>query len=97
MNSVSSKEMSLLINDALSLHVSDEMIDTKEPTLPAYERLSFTQERYAVFVIGASWASKILPKEKVADICNALTCKTYIVWGSEKERSDAEFVAQNSE
>ena len=86
-----------LINDALDLQVSDEMIDTKKPTLPAYERPFFTQERYAVFVIGASWASKIYPKEKVAEVCNSLTCKTYIVWGSEQEKADAEFVVHNSE
>ena len=85
-----------LLNDALGLQVSDDMIENKEPTLPCYEKLSFAENEYIVFVIGASWASKICPKEKVADICNGLADKVYIVWGNEKERSDAEFVAQNS-
>ncbi len=91
-----------LINDALGLHVSDAMIENKLPTLPSYEKLSFTQADYCVFVIGASWESKIYPKERVLYICNALTCevpfgcKTYIVWGNEKEKSDAEFIATNS-
>jgi len=89
----------LLFNDALRLHVSDEMIQNKLPTLPFYKQLSFTQEPYIVFVIGASWKSKIYPKESVAKVCKALTCKgfeaykTYIVWGNEQEKSDAEFIA----
>jgi len=93
----------LLMNDALNLypkgtsHVNDEMITSKLPTLPSYKKLPFTQDEYCVFVIGASWESKIYPKEKVLDICNTLICKTYLVWGNEKEKSDAEFIAANSD
>lgn len=86
-----------LVSDALNLHVSDEMVDNKLPTLPAYKKLSFVQDVYAVFVIGASWASKIYPKEKVVDICNGLPCKSYIVWGSAQEKTDAQFIADNSQ
>ncbi len=92
----------LLINDALDLypkgtsHVSDAMIENKLPTLPSYEKLSFTQDEYCIFVIGASWESKIYPKERVVDVCNTLPYTTYLIWGNEKEKSDAEFIAANS-
>ncbi len=86
-----------LVNDALDLHITDTMIENKEAVLPSYEKLSFTTESYAVFVIGASWASKIYPKERVAEVCNALACKVYVVWGNEGEKSDAEFIAENAD
>jgi heptosyltransferase-1 len=86
-----------LFNDALSLHVSDEMIENKLPILPSYEKPSFAQDDYCIFVIGASWESKIYPRERVAEVCKTLTCKVYIVWGNEKEKSDAEFIAANSQ
>ena len=91
-----------LFNDALGLHVNDAMIQNKEPALPLYEKPLFAQDDYSVFVIGASWASKIYPKEQVVEVCKALTCKEsfeskiYIVWGNEKERSDAEYIAANT-
>jgi heptosyltransferase-1 len=86
-----------LINDALALHVSDLMIKNKVATLPIYEKPSYVQDEYCIFVIGASWKSKIYPKEKVADVCKSLTCKSYIVWGNEQERVDAEFIAVHCE
>ncbi|MDD2357232.1 MAG: lipopolysaccharide heptosyltransferase I [Thiovulaceae bacterium] len=85
----------LLMNDALDLHIDDTMIENKLPILPSYKKLSFTQDDYCVFVIGASWESKIYPKERVAEICKDLPCKIYIVWGNEKEKSDAEFIMAN--
>ena len=92
----------LLINDALSLHVSDAMIENKLPILASYERISFAKDDYCVFVIGASWQSKIYPKEKIAEVCENLTYevpfwyKSYIVWGDDKEKSDAEYIAANA-
>lgn len=82
-----------LINEALSLHVNDDMIDSKQAVLPFYEKPSFTQEEYCVYVIGASWKSKIYPKERMLEVCKNLTCKGYIVWGNEQEKEDAEFIA----
>ena len=85
-----------LVSDILNLHVSDEMIVKKVPTLPAYPQLSFTEEEYVVLVIGASWPSKIYPKEKFAEIASMLTCKSFIVWGDDKEKADAEFIVEHS-
>ena len=92
-----------LLNDALGLHVNDLMIEKKQVTLPLYEKPSFVVDAYFVFVIGASWKSKIYPKERVVDVCNMLTCKlsfgykSYIVWGNEQEKADAEFIAAHCE
>lgn len=85
-----------LINDILALHVSDMMIRDKEPTLPIYDKLLSVQEKYIVLIIGASYKSKIYPKEKIVEVCNALTCKAYIVWGNEQEKEDATFIVKHS-
>lgn len=82
-----------LFNEALSLDINDLMIDSKLPTLPLYTKPSFAKEEYCIFVVGASWQSKIYPKEKMVQVCKELTCKSYIVWGNEKEREDAIFIA----
>ncbi len=81
-----------LLNDALGLHVSDLMLQNKAATLPFYEKPTYAQEPYCVFVIGASWKSKIYPKERVIEVCKMLPYKIYIVWGNEQEKRDAEFI-----
>jgi heptosyltransferase-1 len=83
-----------LFNEALGLHVSDAMIQDKQPTLPLYEKPQYVEDEYCVLVIGASWKSKIYPKEKMAQVVEELTCKAcYIVWGSAQEKEDAEFIS----
>ena len=83
-----------LFNEALGLHVSDFMIENKQPTLPQYAKPSFAEDEYCVLVIGASWKSKIYPKEKMAKVVEKLTCKVcYIVWGNETEKEDAQFIS----
>lgn len=81
-----------LINDAFNLHVTKKMIDEKKPTLQIYNKLDFTTAKYIVIVIGASYKNKIYPKEKLIDVCNALTCKVYLTWGTKDEKSDAELI-----
>ncbi len=85
-----------LINDILNLHVSDMMIRNKKPTLPMYDKLIPMQKKYIVFIIGASYKSKIYPIKKILQVCNALTCKAYIVWGNEQEKEDALFITKHS-
>ena len=49
-------------------------------------------------IIGASWPSKEYPKEKFGELCNALKGSScLLIWGSEKEREYAEFIASQAE
>jgi len=48
-------------------------------------------------VVGASWASKIYPKEKVRALCESLEEQFYVLWGSPKEYEDATYIAQGLE
>lgn len=81
-----------LINDALNLHVTKEMIDSKSPLLKVYDKLEFTPEQYIVIITGASYKNKIYPKEKLVKVCSAFTCKIYLVWGTENEKDTADFI-----
>ena len=51
-----------------------------------------TDHKNIAFVIGASWASKIYPKELVVEVCNALAENIYIIWGNEQEREVAAWI-----
>ena len=92
------KRNTALISQAMEFEITDAMIENKEKVLPSYDRPAFTcKEEYAVFVIGASWKSKIYPKEKVAEVCKELPYKVFIAWGSDAEKSDADYVAKHTD
>lgn len=50
-----------------------------------------------LILTGSSWESKVYPKEHFVSIINALGVETFVSWGNEKEKKDAEFICQNSE
>jgi len=86
-----------VVADALGIIISDEMILNKEPIFPITTSFNLRSDmKNIALVIGASWESKIYPKELVAKLCDALQEQCYIIWGSEKEREDAEWITQNS-
>ena len=87
-----------VIADALNFEISDEMILNKEPIFPvtkSFELLKNTKN--IAFVIGASWDSKIYPKESVAKVCDELQEQCYIIWGNDKEKENAEWICENSD
>ena len=86
-----------VIADALNISITQEMIENKEPLFNVTTDFSLQKEKKnIVFVIGASWASKIYPKEKVANICNTLEEEAYIIWGNQKEYEDALWICKHS-
>lgn len=86
-----------LVGDALKFQISDSMILNKKPIFNSTEEFIFQKKRKnIVFVIGASWNSKIYPKESVVKVCNALAEESYIIWGNDQERETAEWICQNS-
>ncbi len=56
----------------------------------------FITEKFLLLTVGASFPSKIYPKEKFLEVVEYLKMDTVIVWGSESERKFGEFIVQNS-
>ncbi len=91
------KRNCFVVSDALGFEITDTMLLNKEPIFPITKEFTLQNEQKNIaFVIGASWPSKIYPKELIAKVCDALQEKAYIIWGNEKERKDAEWICSNS-
>lgn len=91
------KRNCFIVSDALKFKITDSMILNKKPIFEVTEEFIFQKEKKNVaFVIGASWNSKIYPKELVAHVCNALQEEIYIIWGNDKEREEAEWICEHS-
>lgn len=67
----------------------------KESDKKADEYLS-KNSKNILFIVGASWPSKIYSKEKFAKISNILNENVLIAWGSSEEKEIAEYICKNS-
>lgn len=67
----------------------------KESDKEADEYLS-KNSKNILFIVGASWPSKIYSKEKFAKISNILNENVLIAWGSSEEKEIAEYICKNS-
>jgi heptosyltransferase-1 len=86
-----------VVADALNISITQEMIEHKEPIFNITTDFSLQQKkRNIAFVIGASWPSKIYPKEKIAQLCENLQEESYIIWGNQKEYEDAKWICKHS-
>ena len=86
-----------VVADALDFKVNDEEIINKVPCFASQVRPDFlaNNREHIAMVIGASWPSKEYPKEKFIELCFKLENKNcLLVWGSEKEKEYAEFIAE---
>lgn len=87
----------LVITQALDIPYDENTIITKTPLFPlANKPLELTGTKNIACVIGASWPSKCYPKEHFATICNALPYPCHLIWGSESEYRDAQWIAMHS-
>ncbi|SFV60241.1 Lipopolysaccharide heptosyltransferase I [hydrothermal vent metagenome] len=87
-----------VVGDALGFTITDKMILEKKALFQVTQSYQLCgKKRNIAFVIGASWQSKIYPKEQFAKICNTLEEQTFIIWGNESERADAEWICKHSE
>jgi len=92
------KRNCFVVADALGFKISDEELLNKQAIFPITHSFGLNSEkRNIAFVIGASWKSKIYPKELVVKVCDALQEECYIIWGNEKEKEDAQWICQHSE
>ncbi len=91
-----------VICGALDLDISKEDIEKKEAFLyfENEPRILYNYLRSAkkniLFIIGASWPSKMYSKEKFAKIINCLDENCLIAWGNEEEKEIADEIALNS-
>ncbi|WP_046992948.1 lipopolysaccharide heptosyltransferase I [Aliarcobacter butzleri] len=91
-----------VLSQALNFEITKDDILNKKPFLfykneneVIYEYLS-KDKKNVLFVIGASWPSKMYSKEKFAKIINNLDENCLITWGNEAEKDIANFVANIS-
>ncbi|HEX5710407.1 MAG TPA: lipopolysaccharide heptosyltransferase I [Sulfuricurvum sp.] len=83
----------MVITQALNIPFTEELIRTKDPV---FNTVYFpTEIKKIAMVIGASWASKCYPKEKFALLCDLLPYPCTLIWGSESEHQDAQWIAQH--
>ncbi|MCT7590866.1 lipopolysaccharide heptosyltransferase I [Aliarcobacter butzleri] len=91
-----------ILSQALNFEITKDDILNKKPFLfykneneVIYEYLS-KDKKNVLFVIGASWPSKMYSKEKFAKIINNLDENCLITWGNESEKDIANFIANIS-
>ncbi|WP_323589004.1 lipopolysaccharide heptosyltransferase I [Aliarcobacter butzleri] len=91
-----------VLSQALNFDILKDDILNKKPFLfykneneVIYEYLS-KDKKNVLFVIGASWLSKMYSKEKFAKIINNLDENCLITWGNEAEKDIADFIANIS-
>jgi len=84
-----------LVNKSLSLNISSSDIYNKESFFN-YRKKEDKQNKYAIFVLGASFDSKIYSIEKYISIANAINIHVFAIWHSKQEKSMADYLAANS-
>ncbi|EFU69999.1 lipopolysaccharide heptosyltransferase I [Aliarcobacter butzleri JV22] len=91
-----------VLSQALNFEITKDDILNKKAFLfykneneVIYEYLS-KDKKNVLFVIGASWPSKMYSKEKFAKIINNLDENCLITWGNESEKDIADFIANIS-
>ena len=87
-----------VVSDALGIAITEDIIQNKEAVFEATKEFLLQKEKANVaFVIGASWPSKIYPKEQIAQVCAALDVEAHIIWGNEAELREAEWIVANTQ
>ncbi|WP_333804556.1 lipopolysaccharide heptosyltransferase I [Sulfurospirillum sp.] len=78
--------------EALKMGIPD--IQNKEPFLFSTHVNEIAPT--LLVITGSSWKSKIYPKEHFVSILNALQVQSFIAWGSEPEKNDAQFICDHT-
>jgi heptosyltransferase-1 len=88
----------IVITEALHIPYEETDIRNKEALFLVHDRPQWIEgkEKIIACVIGASWPSKCYPKEHFATVCSALPYPAYLIWGSEAERQDAQWIAEHT-
>ncbi|MDD2780989.1 lipopolysaccharide heptosyltransferase I [Sulfuricurvum sp.] len=88
----------LVITEGLQIAYDENEILQKEPLFPLMEKNdSLHGDKNIAFVIGASWPSKCYPKEHFLTLCENLPYPCHLIWGTDAEYQDAQWIAEHSE
>ncbi len=88
----------LVITEALGIPYDENAIINKTPLFPlANKPLELTETKNIACVIGASWPSKCYPREHFATLCDNLPYPCHLIWGSDAEYTDAQWIAAHTE
>lgn len=92
------KRNAAIVSDALNFSITQAMLLEKKPIFKT-DKSAFVshEEKNITFVIGASWKSKIYPKEMVVEVCNAINGRCHLIWGSQSEYEDAAWIASQTQ
>ena len=92
------KRNCFLVGDALGFIITDEMILNKKAIFEVTKEFELQKNvKNIAFVIGASWESKIYPKELVVELANELKETIHVIWGNEDEYAKAQWICKHSE
>ena len=92
----------VLVSQALDIDITKKMVDSKQPALSHQNEDDITQdlliknEKNIAFVVGASWPSKTYPKENFVALAKKLHTNIILIWGSNSEKLDADFIAKEA-
>jgi len=91
-----------VMSEPLGVEITEQMILDKDPFLYYEESdkvraLLSSDKKNIVFVIGSTWESRNYPKEKFAQVVDALQENILIAWGSIEEKENAEWIEAHSE
>jgi heptosyltransferase-1 len=93
----------LILSKPLGISIAPEQILSKKPFLffkdedPQIYDYLLKDRKNIVLVIGSTWDSRNYPAAKFVKIAEALQQNCLVVWGSEKEKADAEWMAAQSD
>ena len=91
------KRNCFVVSDALGFEITQEMLLDKKAIFPQTKHFHLQKEKkHIAFVIGASWESKIFPKELVVETCQELDGECHIIWGSQKEKESAMWICERT-
>jgi heptosyltransferase I len=88
----------LVITQALNIpYYENEILNKRDLFEKDSRPISLPNEKKGIAcVIGASWPSKCYPKEHFATVCSNLPYPCYLIWGSETEHKDAQWIAEHT-
>ncbi len=91
------KRNCFVVSDALGFEITQKMLLNKKAIFPHTKHFHLQKEKkHIAFVIGASWESKIFPKELVAETCKELDGECHIIWGNQKEKESAMWICEHT-
>jgi heptosyltransferase-1 len=91
---VVSKSLDLGVNSS-DIYTKKSFLFYKDENKTIYDYLS-KNKKNIIFVIGSTWPSRNYPKEKFAELADKLKENILVIWASEQERIDGEFIEKNS-